>query len=76
MADAPSSPVKDKNYNLFSAVQDSLRNVWRMETYIEDAEREKDSELAEWFRKIQHNNRKAGDQGKEMLRKRLEEEGG
>lgn len=76
MANKPESPVKDKNYNLFSAIQQSLQNVWQMETYIADAEREKDSELAEWFRKIQHNNRKAGEQGKEMLAERLNTEGG
>lgn len=76
MANKPESPVKDKNYNLFSAIQQSLQNVWQMETYIADAEREKDSELAEWFRKIQHNNRKAGEQGKEMLAERLNTEVG
>lgn len=76
MTSAPESPVKDKNYNLFSAVQQSLQNVWQMETYIADAERDGDDELATWFRKIQHNNYKAGEQGKEMLAKRLHTEGG
>lgn len=76
MANNPESPVKDKNYNLVSAVHQSLQNVWQMESYIADAERENDGELADWFRKIQHNNRKAGDQGKQMLRERLEKENG
>lgn len=68
---APASPVTDKNYNLIWAVQQSLENVWQLETYIKDAEREGDEELARWFRRIQENNQKAGDQGKQMLMDRL-----
>jgi hypothetical protein len=67
----PESPVKDRNYNLISVLQASLSNIWQMETYIQDAEREGDAELADWFRRIQENNRKAGDQGKELLARRL-----
>lgn len=71
----PESSLKDKNYNLVCVLEASLRNAWSMQTYIEDAEREGDSELAEWFRKIQHNSIKAGDQGKQLLRARLDEGG-
>ncbi len=74
MAEEPQSPAKDKNYNLIAAMQDSLHNVFRMETYIKDAENQGDGELAEWFRKIQHNNYKAGEQAKQMLMERLERE--
>lgn len=74
MANEPQSPVKDKNYNLVWAVEASLHNVWKLETYIQDAENEGDNELAEWFRKIQENNRKAGEQGKQMLAQRLQQE--
>lgn len=71
MTAAPATGTKDKNYNLISVLQASLHYVWQMETYAQDAEREGDGELAEWFRKIQHNNQKAADQGKEMLKQRL-----
>lgn len=71
MTAAPETPVKDKNYNLITVLQASLHYVWQMETYAQDAERDGDNELAEWFRKIQHNNQKAADQGKEMLLRRL-----
>ncbi|WP_199434262.1 hypothetical protein [Qaidamihabitans albus] len=74
MANEPQSPLKDKNYNLISVVQASLHYVFQMETYIADAERQGDQELASWFRKIQENNKKAGDQGKELLAKRLSED--
>lgn len=32
MANEPQSPVKDKNYNLVWAVEQSLHNVWQLET--------------------------------------------
>lgn len=76
MTAAPVTAVKDKNYNLISVLQASLHYVWQMETFAYDAEREGDGELAEWFRKIQHNNQKAADQGKELLLERLQKEGG
>ena len=57
-------------------LQMSLENSWRMQHYIEDAEREGDMELAEWFRKIRDNNLKAGEQGKMMLQQRLQQEMG
>jgi cell fate (sporulation/competence/biofilm development) regulator YlbF (YheA/YmcA/DUF963 family) len=76
MTAAPVTAVKDKNYDLISVLQASLHYVWQMETYAQDAEREGDQELAEWFRKIQHNNQKAADQGKELLQSRLKVEGG
>lgn len=72
----PQSPVKDRNYDLVSILHMSLENAWRMETYIRDAEQEGDAELAEWFRKIQQGSQKAGEQGKEMLKKRLQTEAG
>ena len=68
------SPVKDKNYNLITVLQASLHYIWQLETYIDDAESDGDAELAEWFRKIQENNRKAGEQGKQLLLQRLQSE--
>ncbi|WBB69025.1 hypothetical protein [Micromonospora sp. WMMD812] len=68
------SPVKDKNYDLISTLQHSLKNVYRMQTYIDDAEQRGDSELANWFRAIQENSRKAGEQGKQMLMARMQQE--
>ena len=67
----PPSPVKDQHYDLVKVLEMSLENAWRMEKYIQDAEQAGDQELAEWFRKIQHNSQKAGEQGKKMLMQRL-----
>lgn len=63
--------TKDKDYNLIWFTEQSLGNALRLETYIQDAERDGDSELAEFFRRAQAASRKGGEQGKEMLRSRL-----
>jgi hypothetical protein len=63
--------TKDKDYNVIWFTEQCLSNVLRLETYVGDAEREGDSELAEFFRRAQETSRKGAEQGKEMLRKRL-----
>jgi len=63
--------TKDKDYNLIWFTEQSLSNALRLETYIEDAERDGDSELAEFFRRAQDASRKGGERGKELLAKRL-----
>ena len=63
--------TKDKHYNLLWFTEQCLSNALRMEEYAQDAERDGDSELAEFFRRAQGESRKGGEQGKELLRKRL-----
>ena len=63
--------TKDKDYNLIWFTETCLSNALRLETYIQDAEREGDSELAELFKRAQTESRKGGEQGKHMLRQRL-----
>jgi hypothetical protein len=63
--------TKDKDYDLIWFTEQSLSNALRLETYIEDAERDGDSDLAEFFRKAQGASRKGGEQGKELLKRRL-----
>lgn len=43
----------------------------RLETYVQDAEREGDNELAEFFRRAQGESRKGAEQGEALLRSRL-----
>jgi hypothetical protein len=45
--------------------------VLRLETYIEDAERDGDNDLAEFFRRAQETSRKGAEQGKNLLKQRL-----
>jgi hypothetical protein len=61
----------DKDYNVIWFVEQCLSNVLRLETYIEDAEREGDDELAALFRRAQEASRKGAEQGKELLRSRI-----
>jgi hypothetical protein len=63
--------TKDKDYNLIWFTEQSLSNALRLESYVQDAERDGDSELAEFFRRAQGASRKGGEQGKELLTKRL-----
>jgi len=63
--------TKDKEYNLIWFTEKCLNNALRLETYIQDAERDGDGELAEFFRKAQADSRKGAEQGKQLLRTRL-----
>jgi hypothetical protein len=63
--------TKDKDYNLIWFTEQCLSNALRLETYIQDAERAGDSELADFFRRAQSESRKGADQGKEKLAARL-----
>lgn len=61
----------DKDYNLIWFTEKCMANALRLETYIEDANRAGDSELAEFFRRAQNESRKGAEQGKRMLAQRI-----
>jgi hypothetical protein len=63
--------TQDKDYNIIWFVEACLSNALRLESYIQDAERAGDNELADFFRRAQAESRKGGEQGKAMLAKRL-----
>ncbi len=63
--------TKDKDYNLVWFVEQCLNNALRLETYAQDAERDGDQELADFFRRAQTESRKGGEQGKTMLAQRI-----
>lgn len=63
--------TKDKHYNIIWFTEACLSNALRLETYIQDAERDGDTELAEFFRKAQADSRKGGEEGKKLLQARL-----
>ena len=63
--------TKDKDYNIIWFTEACLSNALRLETYIQDAEREGDAELADFFRRAQAECRKGAEQGKQLLRARL-----
>ena len=63
--------TKDKDYNIIWFTEQCLSNSLRLETYIEDAEREGDSDLADFFRRAQGASRKGAEEGKAILSQRL-----
>ena len=63
--------TRDKDYDILWFTEACLDNTLRLETYINDAERDGDAELAEFFRKAQADSRKGAEQGKQLLRARL-----
>ena len=63
--------TKDKDYNIIWFTEACLSNALRLETYIQDAERDGDSDLADFFRKAQHESQKGAEQGKQLLKRRI-----
>lgn len=63
--------TKDKDYNILWFTETCLSNALRLEVYIQDAEREGDSELVEFFRKAQSDSKKGAEMGKQLLKKRI-----
>ena len=62
---------KDKNYNLIWFTEQSLSNALRLEQYVQDAERDGDSEVAELFKRAQEHSRRGGEEGKRLLASRM-----
>ena len=58
---------KDKNYNLIAVLYQSSNNVESLKTYIQDADKEGDQELVDFFSGILENNLRADQGAKEML---------
>ncbi|MGW2635827.1 hypothetical protein [Streptomyces sp. NPDC001348] len=63
--------TRDKDYNLVWYVEACLSNALRLDQYIQDAERDKDQEVVDLFRKAQADSRKGAELGKQLLRSRL-----
>lgn len=63
--------TKDKNYNLIWFTEQCLSNALRMETYIADAQRDGDDEVADLFRKAQADSKKGAELAQQLLTTRL-----
>jgi hypothetical protein len=63
--------TKDKDYDIIWFTEQCLSNVLRLDQYVQDAESDGDSELAEFFKRAQETSRKGAEQGKSLLAKRL-----
>jgi hypothetical protein len=65
--------TQDKDYNLIWFTEACLSNALRMETYAQDAKRDGDTELERFFRRAQEESRKGAQQGKQLLKQRLQD---
>ena len=63
--------TKDKDYNIIWFTEQCLSNALRLETYIQDAERDGDAERRDFCRRAQAESRKGGEQGKALLKSRF-----
>jgi hypothetical protein len=63
--------TRDKDYDIIWFTESCLDNALRLETYIQDADKAGDEELATLFRKAQAESRKGAEEGKKLLRARL-----
>jgi hypothetical protein len=61
----------DKDYNIIWFTEACLKNALRLDTYIEDARRAGDDELADFFQRAQGESRKGAEEGKRLLAQRL-----
>ncbi len=60
--------TKDPDYNVIWFTEACLSNAARLETYIADAQKAGNAELADFFRKAQAESKKGAELGKQMLR--------
>jgi hypothetical protein len=63
--------TKDKDYDIIWFTHACLDNVLRLEVYAKDADDAGDTELADFFRRAQAESRKGAEQGKQLLKARL-----
>jgi len=63
--------TKDKDYNIIWFTEACLSNALRLATYVRDADRDGDTELADFFRRAQAESRKGAERGKALLKSRL-----
>jgi hypothetical protein len=63
--------TKDKTYNLIWFTEKCLNNALRLETYIQDAQRDGDQDVVDLFEKAQSDSRKGAELAQQLLKARL-----
>lgn len=63
--------TRDEHYNLVSVLYHTLEEGDMLEQYVRDAEEAGDSELANFFREVQEEDRRRAERAKALLLKRL-----
>ncbi|MEZ4601338.1 MAG: hypothetical protein R2940_16235 [Syntrophotaleaceae bacterium] len=65
------APLKDKDYDLVSTIYHASQGYENCRKYAEDAQKEGDSEAAQFFNDVCDQNEKLVQHGKELLKKRI-----
>ena len=63
--------TKDEQYNLISVLYHALQGADTCATYLQDAERAGDQDLAPFFREVHGTYQQLADRSKTLLRQRL-----
>jgi hypothetical protein len=63
--------TRDEHYNLVSVLYHTLEEGELLQQYVQDAEQAGDSELADFLREIQKEDRRRAERAKTLLSKRL-----
>lgn len=63
--------TRDVHYNLVSILYHALQGAETYEMYIRDAEESGDTQLAQFFREVQEEERRRAERTKELLAQRL-----
>jgi hypothetical protein len=67
-----SSPTSDRNYDVISVMYHLLQGSDTLDQYRADAENSNDTELAEFFREVQENNKQMAAKAQNLLKQRLQ----
>lgn len=61
----------DKDYNILWFTEACLSNILRLDQYVADAVDAEDHELADFFRRAQHDSRRGAEEAKHLLVERF-----
>ncbi|WP_013322453.1 hypothetical protein [Gloeothece verrucosa] len=64
--------TQNPHYNLISVLYHLLQGAETYDQYIQDAEREGDQELADFFKNLKQASSSTADKAKDLLRQRLQ----
>jgi FtsZ-binding cell division protein ZapB len=67
MTDEKKTGTDDVTYNLISVLYHTLKEAETVEKYIDDAQQTGDENLVRFFRHLQEEDRRRGDQAKQLL---------
>jgi uncharacterized protein YaaW (UPF0174 family) len=63
--------LKDKDYNLVSALYHALQGAETAQVYMQDAEREGDKEASQFFHDLKEQYKKLAEKSKKLLSERI-----